>query len=647
MMQFKCPHCQKVYKAKAEFAGRKATCHACHKAFVVAPTAAAAVGSAALPATGVAEPAIEEIDAVAAAALAPDKAPEETKLDTGTIDFRCYYCDEEIHLSPDLAGKQAPCPQCRRIIKVPQFPRQDSKDWRNTKPNLPAGARRDDDAPLSGSWGTETTVSRVSQLALKEANAIPQAREPISVRKWIDRGLLLAIVGGVAFGLYSWISWKLSERKRDRTMQIALAYEYRPESERVLTPLTAAFIRRAAGEFYGRAGQTTNAREQLASGRNFLPQTVVSPDHDALLIEIGVTQVGLLLEPEVVEQNINADEVRADQKLCEDELRTTMCRSCSPAGRAEAFRQVTRALLKRKRGDLAPLLAQALDEATRAEMQAVVGLELLEGSSSSSASTLFDQILSMRGAIVTDDAGGQRLTSPALIALCVALKNPRIDNFRPKDPRADLYWLQGNAEGLAMLDRVDEAKEQVQGIQGLDRLRILANVAAIALGKDKAQTAVAEEVIKQVEDLQGKYPDNDRCAPSGFFWSLVRLVRACLAAGNQKLAERLTAAIPDQPAVAKGAGGFQDDVLPAFRALAQLEVYRASLAASNQQEPQESAEKVDKTTVSHARACELWARHNAALSSRKTMKAVESWQQVNLQPFGYAGISLGIQDNAR
>jgi hypothetical protein len=53
---------------------------------------------------------------------------------------------------------------------------------------------------------------------------------------------------------------------------------------------------------------------------------------------------------------------------------------------------------------------------------------------------------------------------------------------------------------------------------------------------------------------------------------------------------------------------------------------------------------VDANTPAHPKALELLARRNARLGNGSAMqKTVESWEE-KLQPFGYLGVALGLQD---
>src|SRR6516164_5789128 len=124
-LKFSCPHCRKGIRVKEELAGKKAKCPACQQVLTI-PTVTRSTSPS--PTKSTTE---SDLEAKALAALVEQSkaAPAPAKASTKTIDFQCPQCDEKISLSADLAGKQAPCPECRRIIKVPLLEKLDPKDW--------------------------------------------------------------------------------------------------------------------------------------------------------------------------------------------------------------------------------------------------------------------------------------------------------------------------------------------------------------------------------------------------------------------------------------------------------------------------------------------------------------------------------------
>jgi len=218
-IKFTCPHCGKHYSVKDQLAGKKAACKDCKKVLTIpAPTAA---------------PAPLDVEALAAAAFtdAPAPAPVEDKR---TIDFECPQCGEPVQQPFELAGKQAPCPSCRRIIKVPLPVKNEPKDWRKIDTRGPSAAKANLEPAPEGAWGSATSAGMVSRQALIDAAAIPEIEEePTSRRQWIVRGAIAASVLCV-LGLGVWGVWGLVAKSRQ--IQQRRNRRSPPSGRRILPP---------------------------------------------------------------------------------------------------------------------------------------------------------------------------------------------------------------------------------------------------------------------------------------------------------------------------------------------------------------------------------------------------------------------------
>jgi len=200
-INFNCPHCKKALKVKDEsLAGKKAACTGCKKIIVI-PKPASAVAAA------------EDLEALALAALAE---PKEAKVEVAqTFDFECPQCGESIKMSREFAGKNAPCPECRRIIRVPMPKTKDPAEWRQTNDNLPSAARRDTEPAPEGAW-EPSRAKGVSAQALAEAGVLPKKRRPQRTRRQKIRlgvyfGVPLLLLGGIAV----FVLMYLSQNKQD------------------------------------------------------------------------------------------------------------------------------------------------------------------------------------------------------------------------------------------------------------------------------------------------------------------------------------------------------------------------------------------------------------------------------------------------
>lgn len=124
------------------------------------------------------------------------------------IELACPYCDEQIKFPLDMGGKQAPCPECSRIVKIPVPKRTDAGSWRANVNQGPSAVRRDlEPVPEGFQGGAKVEVSRES---LEEADALlsrrPKVVVPIRqrIRQAVTFGLVGIVVAGV-LGTFWWI----------------------------------------------------------------------------------------------------------------------------------------------------------------------------------------------------------------------------------------------------------------------------------------------------------------------------------------------------------------------------------------------------------------------------------------------------------
>jgi hypothetical protein len=209
-----CSGCKTTLAVKDHLAGKRVKCPKCQSPLSV-------------PAAKKVAPAVSqaELEALAAAALADEPAtpPPVSAASTGSngsngqaaakapIKFTCEYCDAAIEMEAELAGKKAPCPECRHIIKVPLPKVEKPKDWRTVEKKGPSAALLNQPEKIDNAWGTETKA-KVSQTALLEAGVIAKPKAPsIGVGGWVARGLKAAVVVAVVGGA-GWVIMNLRGR---------------------------------------------------------------------------------------------------------------------------------------------------------------------------------------------------------------------------------------------------------------------------------------------------------------------------------------------------------------------------------------------------------------------------------------------------
>ena len=152
-----------------------------------------------------------------------------------------------------MAGKNAQCPECRKVVRVPKLSEDKPADWRTTASNKPSLAKATEPAP-AGVW--DARVKGVSGEALKKAGAGSREEKPGEHRiRRIKRTLYgAALLGAIALAAI-WIRKSFKEGKQEHWMERAVA-EIDDKNEGSKRPEFKAAIHRYAGEYHVRSAQT-------------------------------------------------------------------------------------------------------------------------------------------------------------------------------------------------------------------------------------------------------------------------------------------------------------------------------------------------------------------------------------------------------
>jgi hypothetical protein len=598
-----CPHCQSKLSVKDHMAGKKGTCPNCKKVLTV-PSKTSAAAQPAAPA-----PPPVDVEAAAAALLNDEPKPAESA-ETKTVDFTCPFCDAQVQLAAELAGKRAPCPECKRIIKVPELARQEPKDWRKMNDRLPLGAKRPDQPAPEGAWGS-TSANAVSQEALEAAAVLPKVREPVPLGRKIKWGVavasVLCLVAGGALFTYNWFT----SGRGEKAVKQALQYADSEDAKKQLGREGVAALHCLAGEFYLRSRQSEcakKAREQFEKASSQLSASGEN-ERDAVLIDLALAEVEL---------GGGQEEVNAKVRLGWDDthkaIRIALSAINAREARLEALRDVSRRLIKQGQVDRPEALAAAVFTATpeeRAEAVAVVGLELFTANKKEQTEKAANQALQA----YSGEPGTVPL-SASVVALAVALNR---DAPKPGKDRANATNVViGQAEGLARLGRWDEAVQKAKSaLEAESQVRGLLGVAVAALDGNPGNTTAAEAAVQVAEaELKGK---------AGTEWLQLRLLRVGARAGlaSERL-QAFAAAIPEHD----------------MRGRAQLAVLQGRLQNSKQVVEETAADQVDPKSLSHQLARAALARHNTRQGS-DSAKTVQSWPDPQ-RAFGSAGVALGL-----
>lgn len=427
-IKFSCPHCKKPLKVKEELAGKKAKCPACQKVLVIPNPSAA-------PAT------VEEL----AAALADKPAAPPPPTQPVTIDFSCYYCEADLRLDVSLAGKQTPCPQCKRIIKVPVLVKNEPKDWRAA--DLKGAARAGAGQTPEGAWGSVTSVGSVSKSALIEAGAIPEERPPWTARKKLLVGTsvaaLLSMIGCLAWlGPSVYSQWR-QDRKIAQELEKVSSDGINPK----ISPCEDAKVHIAAGEYYRRSNRSDSAplaEKHFGMARTLLRQAEPGKEHAALVIRLALAQIDLAGSTTEVDkgQRITWDQAQREAEQTMQLLlplaaggKKTDHQKPARAAYHEGLRAVGRRLIERNQPQRAKILPFRFGEPD-SEALVVVAQEMVRGGHRDVAAQMAQNAITLCHSAEARSGGKAAAPSSALLALCKEL-DVEISDIRATGQKQD------------------------------------------------------------------------------------------------------------------------------------------------------------------------------------------------------------------
>jgi len=528
-------------------------------------------------------------------------------------------CDAELHLPLDLAGKRSPCPECRRIIKVPEPVKKDPANWRQTNQNLPSAARRPEEKAPEGAWGSTTGTASVSRESLQDAGAFPEAKALRTVRQRITRYATwsAAAIFLTVCAVLVWYKW--AQAREEQAVKLALDYAESDPGKSDLGRDGRAAIYRLAGEHALRArkaGCAVDAQDQFHKSLSTLARAAGAGDsateHDALLQDLAAAETALGGSPE---------EVDAGTKLKWDdtqkEIHAALRDIRSSEAKLEGLREVARRLAVKGQGARATALASSLyssPDKEKAEALGVVGLELLTADKKDLAAKAADQALALFA------AKDRPALAPSAVALAITLSRELPEAPKKMRPPAEDEFNKrlGTVEGQARLKQWGEARQNAQYAKftSNQRLQALTALAGAALDDKTAGTNdVALAIQQALSPPKGPPPSP---------WLLLRLARIGARAGvAADSLQSLADIIPDRD----------------LRGRAQLAAFQAQLAQGKQSADVKLIDTVEAhtVTVSAWLAHEEWARRNPGQAG-----VVKSWEPAN-RAFGLLGVALGSQ----
>lgn len=576
-----------------------------------------------------------DADELAASLLFEDEKPEaEDPIAAGKpVKAECFFCGEAGEYPIELAGKQAPCQFCKRIIKIPLPVSDKPKDWRDVA-KRPSGAKRNLEE-LDDAWGTDIRAN-VGQETLLATGAveIKKPKEPLvkRVKRWTYIALSIAVLAALG-----WYGWKARNTSRQQSaIQSALTYvEKDRKGPKLITNEAAAEVFCRAGEFYIREDKPDEAVPFLKQAHGNLLGARAGLERDLGFLELALTITDLAGTPDQV-----LDRKRRKWQDVREQAKPTLAKITYPDIRADAARRITRRVVNQgttpeQRAALA-LEAEALvllmpfTPEDRAELLARVGMELFLSGETAAAGRVATKALDLYKAKPPPPV------SATLVALLIVLGKQKEANELAPPPAAagqggliPVETRVGYALAMALgEDKWDDARKLAADANGeaVDRMHTYLALAELAVAKNKPEEAAA--LITEA----AKYVGVPRVTP----WMRFVLVRTGARVGKAAEMREL----------AKTAFASKDLVSLLNRA--QVEILRGELALKpGQAMMSEMQAEAEKKEQAFPPALTLLARHNARHGSGDGTRAdVERWQPESFRAVGLVGVALGMQDRA-
>jgi len=508
-VQFSCNACKKKFKAADKFAGKTIPCPSCKFPLIV-PALSVEV-SLPQPSVKTKSQAEQDIEAMAALALEEPKQ-QETEV-SQLIQFECTFCDEKVSFALDLGGKQAPCPSCRRILKIPMpaVVNKNGPDWKKQPDKRPSGALRKEEPELEGTWNS--TMDTVSRDALLEAGAIVEEFEPLTRAEKIKR--LVLVMALLIFGSLGFFYWSSYRGKVNEDAQIAKIELNIKSGELVNSPGEIKAVLLAGVASY-RLSETTDVSAPKI--KKILQSALASLDKASSFVEKDFALLELCKS--IIELGGGKDDVRDNKKLKWDEVQKFLKQPFEsftiPEFKLLALKDATSSFIAAGEVDRAIAFAsQVLSGASLAKDKkideqsdffAVVGLELFKAQKLDSVKQILETI---RNRYTSSPSTPVSPFAAAFFTL--ADKDKPLPFTLAKDSNNDADLLCLLCVNLAN-DKLDDliGSANFKNFDGVLRLNLLTKVAFLAsiLGKDipilkeELNRIISEGVMPNLDSVQ-------------------------------------------------------------------------------------------------------------------------------------------------
>lgn len=599
-----------------------------------------------------------------------------------SISFQCPFCQKPYKVKDELAGKKAPCNQCKSIMTVPR-PAPSSEESHAIEALATAALVEESKqhealAAAAAAIKLECEYCFKSiEFALEKAGkkapcpsckriiTVPQPADGPDQKKWreVKTNLTMARKSDEPAPEGAWGNAQLQQQvvSREALLEAKVIVDRKklmaPNRSKLYIGLAAMALITVAGGFYFYRGKVQDDRRLAlvaeavdgakslspgwpaaigaAAGEFYLREE--KPDlkagvrqmqdarADIRQTEAAIDKAGLLVALVAVQAQLGGDEARVNAKQAIDwdsakrELRQTL--QLSKALQREDGWLVLEELTRALRaiGPKQPLILSLAPEAMPSEADRSDALATVALTLASIKDPAADKLI--EDLIQTANADAAASPSPRLVALLVA--NNQVAKARQimPEPAGDDPPLPARlayAEGFARAGELDKARK-IANLPGSVEHR----AAAWTMLADGALAAGnADELPKAVAFVaeQGK----TFTLPA---WAVMRLGRVCARAGRADLAGQLAESVK----------------LPAVTPWLELSRLQAELQSTTSSLDPANVKSADKSAA-QALAWIALARHNARVTRSDPRNMLNSWPGNAAKTAGAAGAALGIQD---
>lgn len=635
-IKFTCQHCKKNLKVPERLAGREGPCPACKKPVKVPKASVPATSSQSGSRTTKAKEseevirAREEAERIAAQVLEDDPVEEEE--DVSVITLECPLCFEEITLDASLAGKNEQCPECKRIIKVPQLEKKGPKHWKDAAKG-PSMAKPGVEVPDDVIDGRAKNVSLEAVQELQDKEDAKKARI-----RWIIYGstTAVALVAVLILGSF----WFGASSQEEAIEQVLDSVTKEAIAEHKLSADQVAIVHYAAGKFFLQSREMPSVRaekgdrgawQQFEASRTYAAGLVKDSQAGGarqneipfFLIELANAQIAMGGDNQQVSQRTRVAWEAAGREAGKSlqEIRDAIpwqiegvrmiAGKLIASGQLQTAQSVSTMVVPQDPFNQPPELLPPKLESNGVEALAIVGLEMLRAGHKKEAQDILTSLVNLYPKIDPNAKTKPRLPplSPSFATLAFALKTPL-----PHVPKEEL-----DVERLGKAVAEVWAGNSASGVNEITA-PLLRLEALVMMAEAKPNVETLKAAVTKLRELKGQNEE----IPVTTSWRLTQV--GLKANADADTMNRIIAASSSSD----------------IRAWCQLQYLRQGWSTSENKIDVGALDPLGKKRLAHDFGLMEIARRNQA-NNEDADDMVDGWTEQQ-KPLGYAGIALGLTE---